>query len=418
MGMTHPVMSAMRSRGANDHFRYGCACVNGYREANEDAHLCELRDGAAFFGVFDGHSGAHCAEFLESEWRDAWAALPDPVTDEALIAAALAMDERYVKLQRLDGSCATFVVAATVGETVNLHVGNVGDSRVLVCKDGECQTLTVDHKPSDAAERRRIEAHGGRVTDDRVDGLLAISRAFGDAKYKRSGGGQLEQKVVALPDITHVTVRASAGDFAVLACDGVFEGDFADAEVVAFVQKELPLHADLAAVAQQVCDEAIRRGSKDNVSCVVVRFGGGAAETRHGGPACDFVPGAYADRESPEFRRAYIEMASKAGVTAARCFELRYDALAALPTAHVGSAASKEMSAFGAGPPADATGGARTEWFAKHMDPHVRTYVATMDPRTAKKKRTKKNEAMNDSAAPGGESAEDAETARFLATAF
>ncbi len=40
---------------------------------------------------------------------------------------------------------------------------------------------------------------------DRVDGILAVSRALGDADYKRGTGGPLNQKVIAKPDITRIT---------------------------------------------------------------------------------------------------------------------------------------------------------------------------------------------------------------------
>jgi serine/threonine protein phosphatase PrpC len=39
---------------------------------------------------------------------------------------------------------------------------------------------TQDHKPTDEAEKRRIQAAGGFVLNGRVDGGLAVSRALGD----------------------------------------------------------------------------------------------------------------------------------------------------------------------------------------------------------------------------------------------
>ena len=43
--------------------------------------------------------------------------------------------------------------------------------------------LSEDHKPSLPAERARIEAAGGTMASDRVDGRLATSRAFGDFEF-------------------------------------------------------------------------------------------------------------------------------------------------------------------------------------------------------------------------------------------
>ncbi len=44
--------------------------------------------------------------------------------------------------------------------------------------------MSKDHKPGNAEEEARINAAGHFVSDDRVDGNLALSRAFGDFQYK------------------------------------------------------------------------------------------------------------------------------------------------------------------------------------------------------------------------------------------
>ena len=61
------------------------------------------------------------------------------------------------------------------------QVANVGDSRIIVGRNGgaECISMTEDHKPSLPHEKERIERCGGTVAMDRVDGMLAMSRAMG-----------------------------------------------------------------------------------------------------------------------------------------------------------------------------------------------------------------------------------------------
>jgi protein phosphatase 1L len=74
-----------------------------------------------------------------------------------------------------------------------LLASNVGDARVLLARNGECVQLTTDHVPDDEDERVRIEAQNPnprmplvRFVGEtwRVGGLLALSRAFGDAYMK------------------------------------------------------------------------------------------------------------------------------------------------------------------------------------------------------------------------------------------
>jgi len=59
------------------------------------------------------------------------------------------------------GSCA--IVALLVEKKV--YVVNVGDSRAIMSADGGnyCINLSIDHKPNDDTEQKRILKHGGRV---------------------------------------------------------------------------------------------------------------------------------------------------------------------------------------------------------------------------------------------------------------
>ena len=44
--------------------------------------------------------------------------------------------------------------------------------------------MSVDHKPDDPEERKRIYNANGFVEENRVNGMLALSRALGDFEYK------------------------------------------------------------------------------------------------------------------------------------------------------------------------------------------------------------------------------------------
>lgn len=90
-----------------------------------------------------------------------------------------------------------------------LFVGNVGDSRAVlvstqypgrettVANDNEFRDsesavssgyiatrLSYDHRAEDASEQQRIKEAGGFVTRNRVLGILAVSRSFGDHGMK------------------------------------------------------------------------------------------------------------------------------------------------------------------------------------------------------------------------------------------
>jgi serine/threonine protein phosphatase PrpC len=115
-----------------------------------------------------------------------------------------------------------------------ITIANVGDSRALLIRsDGRMISLSNDHKPELTVEKARIMAAGGFVQANRVDGQLAMSRAFGDWPYK--GNSKLkadEQKVIAVPEI--MTETAYDGDALLICCDGIFE-QLSNEQVAAYV---------------------------------------------------------------------------------------------------------------------------------------------------------------------------------------
>jgi hypothetical protein len=96
---------------------------------------------------------------------------------------------------------ATAIVAVIVGKT--LTVANAGDSRAVLCRDGDAFPLSFDHKPQSEIERGRIQKAGGFVNQvGRVNGNLNLSRSIGDLKYKQVEGiTKAEQMITAQPDI-------------------------------------------------------------------------------------------------------------------------------------------------------------------------------------------------------------------------
>lgn len=91
--------------------------------------------------------------------------------------------ESMIDVPGKDSGC-TAVIALVVGK--DLYVANAGDSRCVVCRNGKAIEMSLDHKPEDEEETKRIEKAGGKITlDGRVNGGLNLSRAIGDHTYKK-----------------------------------------------------------------------------------------------------------------------------------------------------------------------------------------------------------------------------------------
>jgi len=103
-----------------------------------------------------------------------------------------------------------------------------------------------------------------------VSGCLAVSRAFADWSLKAAGVSSAPyQQRLRLTD---------AHKFLVIACDGTFDV-LSHADVVDIAAQHVHrdgrggVAAAAAAGAEAIVAEALRRGTTDNVSVIVVAFG-------------------------------------------------------------------------------------------------------------------------------------------------
>lgn len=94
-----------------------------------------------------------------------------------------------------------------------LYTANVGDARIVLCRNGKALRLSYDHKGSDDNEGKRIANAGGLVLNNRVNGVLAVTRALGDAYMK--------DLVTGHPYTTETVIQPDIDEFLILACDGV-----------------------------------------------------------------------------------------------------------------------------------------------------------------------------------------------------
>lgn len=238
---------------------------------------------AAFYGMFDGHGGSRASMFAkENLYEYIKKHFPDDVVEKfdlelkkRITKAFKETDDAFLTKASQetpswrDGSTATCVLA------INnvLYVPNIGDSKTILVresKDGKSSILplTKDHSPTEYEERQRIQNAGGFVRDGRVQGVLEVSRAFGDAKFKKY--------VISTPDITKCTLTDN-DKYLIIACDGLWKG-FQIPEAVSYINDILndtsivDVDERYEKACGNVASEAIRRGSSDNVTVVIVRI--------------------------------------------------------------------------------------------------------------------------------------------------
>lgn len=137
-------------------------------------------------------------------------------------------------------------VTAILIDRKKLMVANVGDSRAIKCGADGVKQVTIDHEPY--KEKAAVESRGGFVSKKpgngvgsqmkynsssrlmsntyiciygcegnvaRVDGQLAMTRAFGD--------GKLKEHITSEPDVRIEIIEPNTVEFIILASDGLWK---------------------------------------------------------------------------------------------------------------------------------------------------------------------------------------------------
>mmetsp|Transcript_71226 Transcript_71226/g.230608 ORF Transcript_71226/g.230608 Transcript_71226/m.230608 type:complete len:379 (+) Transcript_71226:838-1974(+) len=289
----------------------------GMRRQMEDEHLIcpSLREQCpslpkerdfALFAIFDGHGGKQVAGFVKTylavELGTAFGAeepKEGPLNDKRLKKAVEAT------FQRLDSRIATELTGCYDGCTANIVLANretvvcanLGDSMSYLGRkndEDELQAIPLQmrqHKCWMMKEKERILRSGGAVENGRINGVLEVSRAFGDITLKKFG-------VLCTPEYMKFKVDGEKDRFMLLGCDG-FWNAWTAAEALEFAEelieteKGRSAREDEAMNLRGCCRELVQhvieeKKAQDNVSVLLMQFaeglGGEEGEGAGAGP--------------------------------------------------------------------------------------------------------------------------------------
>lgn len=237
-----------------------------------------------FLGVFDGHDvfGERMSKFLATRLGNF--VLSRLVADgyrnikKIVQEAFVEFDSGMFKLPQLvddHGWVNGGSTAVCVWIRGNfLIIANTGDSRAVMCVGGKAVPLSFDHKPDNPEEQTRISRAGGVVQGGRVEGVLAVSRSFGDYMFKTNSNLKLaDQMVTALPDVRIVQLTEKA-EFIIMGSDGLWDC-VSNQRVVDMVKEKIQLNMSLEEISYQIMKSCIASpGSmsgigRDNITVIV-----------------------------------------------------------------------------------------------------------------------------------------------------
>jgi len=274
-------------QGAATHFEKGRRPTMEDEEILVDAFCGDPKQG--YFGLYDGHGGRGVVDFvvkaLHQNIEFYLTRNPKAKIPEALKQAYLTTDGQVRRANILhSGTTSVSCIIREEPDEKNpavkrrwLYCANVGDSRAVLSRKGRAIRMTIDHKPNLPEEAKRIEDAGGFIGRcNRVNGLLAISRALGDHMLKPN-------EVVSASPYTRDTEILPGDDYLLLACDGVWDV-MEDQEAIDFIRARMAdwerdphaarekLNFALEEVCRALVQEALDKKSQDNVTVMLIKL--------------------------------------------------------------------------------------------------------------------------------------------------
>lgn len=242
----------------------------GKRLANEDCLDVKYNNETLWAGVYDGHGGGYVSNYLQqnllnelSQGKESYKRPKRVIERQQKI-----LEENHYSDSKECGS--TVLVASFKKNDNKVFIHNLGDGRAIIGgMDNTVTSITVDHKPEhDAIRLRENDNEISWDSDDnlyRIDGF-SLSRALGDLNTKS-----------LIRDVETFQAPFTKNQFLVLGCDGLWDS-MSNNDVVSFINKQMNKQQQLTSakdksnnnIAYLLAKTAVRRGSHDNVSVIIV----------------------------------------------------------------------------------------------------------------------------------------------------
>ena len=213
------------------------------------------------FCLFDGHGGGQISKFLQENFSTYMKKMMPLKNKFAINKLFQIIDEEIKKLnfpQAGSTAAIAYIERKENGQKI-LSCMNVGDTRCVLVNKNDVIRMSYDDRVDDPKEQERIKKQGGIIFNERIYGLLMLSRCFGDWAIKEYG----------VSNEPHIYEQELNDDnlFLILATDGVWDV-IKDEELLELTKT----NTNSLEISKNIIVEALNRGSQDNISCFVIKL--------------------------------------------------------------------------------------------------------------------------------------------------
>ena len=290
---------------------YGAITSEGRRDYNEDrvsiiyniskpSNFIETSNNkwpkCSFFGLYDGHGGKGCCDFLRDNLHKYIISdINFPHNPQkSLVNGFIKAEKNFLKEYGKKDSSGSCAIVLLIIEK-RCYIANVGDSRAILSGDNGLKTyiLSRDHRPGDEREYKRILDAGGKIYQTEYEniknnnlnthiigplrvlpGKLSVSRTLGDFEAKDPDFGGNPNVIISTPEIKYFDIN-DKNDFILIGCDGIFE-KIKSKSLINFVWDIIKkfnfkdIHNLTGVCIEKVLNLCIEKESLDNLTLIMI----------------------------------------------------------------------------------------------------------------------------------------------------
>ena len=216
----------------------------------------------SLFAIFDGHGGKLVSDYLYNNYEKTLISILEKNNyniEKSIKESFKEIDNNLEKIPNTKtiGSTATIILI----DNNILYCANVGDSESYYISKDKIIKLTNLHNCNNKNEVERVKNSKGLIFGNRVFGMLNLTRSIGDFDFKIYG-------VINEPFIYKVNLIENYSKYVILGSDGVWDV-INDSDLIQIEKKYGSLCKNFC---NKIVEEAINKGSQDNISCIVIKF--------------------------------------------------------------------------------------------------------------------------------------------------
>ena len=315
---------------------YGVSTMQGWKKQNEDTYLIKIsndkkeninnnknkKDQLNIFGIFDGHYGREISEFVSQNFTNEL--FKNKNLENNL---EIAIKETFIKMDELMKTekgkkeirniskklkeeyhinnknqppyYQINLMSNIIGEKENnneniadfigcsaciciidsndkkIYYTNLGDSKIVIYKNNNPFSKTIQHLTNLENEKKRIYNADGWISDNKIMGNLKVTRSLGDLSYKNNDKLNYDEQIISpIPDV--VCENFEDIDFIIIGSNGFWDG-LTDIEVCNFFNDRIKDNNKLEKIIEDFFDNYCSKElynendvGYDNMTCIVI----------------------------------------------------------------------------------------------------------------------------------------------------